>query len=299
MRYERFNFNGANCRLSAVDYGGSGQDLVILHGMRDHALSMTSISAALAEEFHVIVPDLRGHGDSENPGSYTIVQFIADLRALIQEKGLDRPILVAHSLGGHIASKYAAIYPEEVRALVLIDGMGPPRVVDESSRGTYSIGRWREHIESALQISSDRRVMADAEEAFQRLSRNNPKLSPETARMIVEHGVEPVAGGVSWKWDPAVSMVWSTFDHFESEDMWREIECPVQIVTGSDSMQYWTGVRFGLEPDNELHDRETERRRRLFRDARHTSIGGAGHMIHYDQPDALNDCLRAFLNDLS
>jgi pimeloyl-ACP methyl ester carboxylesterase len=273
--------------------------MVILHGMRDHALSMGSISTAFMDEFRVVVPDLRGHGDSDNPGSYTIVQFIADLRAMVVAKKLDRPVLVAHSLGGHIASKYAAIYPEEVRALVLIDGMGPPHALDEASRQNYSVTRWREHIESSLQISSDRRVMADEEEAFGRLSRNNPKLAHKTARLIVEHGIETVDSGVSWKWDPAVSMVWSTFDHFESEDMWRQIECPVQIVTGSDSMQYWTGVRFGLEPDNDLHERETERRRRLFKDARHTAIDGAGHMIHYDQPDALNDCLRAFLNDLS
>lgn len=294
--YERFYFHGSNCTLSAVDFGNPDRpDLVIVHGMRDHALAMSGIAREFAGDYHVVVPDLRGHGDSDNPGSYAMIQLIADLAALIRHHGLSRPVLIGHSLGGHIVMKYAAIYPNEVPALVLIDGMGPPRG-DEDVSVQAQQERWRMNVENALQLKSEGRRMQDEAEAFERLTANNPRLDHDLARLIVEHGVEPhPEGGVRWKWDPAVNMVWSTFDQRESELQYGIVECPVLIVTGEHSMEYWSGRRFDLERDDDLHERETQRRRKLFRNARHESIPGAGHMIHYDEPEALNRCLRAFL----
>ena len=116
----RVFFQGAGCRLSAVDYGNpEAQGMVILHGMRDHGLSMQTIALAFPE-YHVITVDLRGHGDSDNPGSYTMTQFVADLRALMDHFRLVRPILIGHSLGGYLSLAYALAHPDEVSALVLI-----------------------------------------------------------------------------------------------------------------------------------------------------------------------------------
>jgi pimeloyl-ACP methyl ester carboxylesterase len=293
--YERFYFSGSNCTLSAIDYGNAGKpDMVIVHGMRDHALSMAGIAGAFYEDYRVLVPDLRGHGDSQNPGSYTMVQFVADLRALVLHRKLTNPVLIGHSLGGHITSKYAAIYPRDVAALVLIDGMGPPRG-PESTPDMLMEG-WRNNVENALQLTSERRAMKDSDEAFERLTTNNPKLDHLAARRIIDHGVEAHPdGGVRWKWDPAVSMVWSTFDQRESERQWAFVECPVLIVTGEQSMRYWSRRNLSGEAEEGLHARETERRRKLFRDARHVDIADAGHMIHYDQPEALNDSIVRFL----
>ena len=294
---QRFYFSGANCVLSAVDYGNAHlPDMVILHGMRDHGQSMSSLSNAFREQYHLVVPDLRGHGDSDNPGSYTMTQFVADLRALVGHLDLEKPVLVGHSLGGHIASKYAALYPREVSALILIDGMGPPRAEGPRSP-EMRLEAWRNNVETALQLSSERRAMKDAAEALGRLTSNNPRLDGETAEMIVEQGVEPHPdGGVRWKWDPAVGMVWSTVDHDESEQHFSLIECPVLVITGSESMQYWSRRNLGDHEEHELLERETARRVKLFRDARHVSIENAGHMVHYDQPEELNRCIAQFLD---
>lgn len=293
---ERFFYAGANCKLSALDYGKADKPaIIVLHGMRDHAFSMASLSEAFRARYRVVVPDLRGHGDSDNPGSYTMTQFVADLRALVLHLGLERPVLIGHSLGGHITSKYASIFARETHGLVLIDGMGPPRrpgpVLPEQQQEM-----WRSSIETALQLSSDRRAMQDNDEAFRRLTRNNPRLSTETAHMIIDHGTEPHPdGGVRWKWDPAVNMVWSTFDQGESELQWTRIECPVVVVTGDDAMAYWARHNLSDPDPGGLHERETTRRVKLFQRARHITIKGAGHMIHYDQPEALIACIDAFL----
>ncbi|MCH7742308.1 MAG: alpha/beta hydrolase [Proteobacteria bacterium] len=288
-------FQGAGCQLSAVDFGNpEAPGMVVLHGMRDHGLSMQSIALAFTD-YHVIAMDLRGHGDSDNPGSYTMTQLVADLRALVDHFGLIRPILIGHSLGGHVVAKFAAIYADEVDSLVLIDGMGPPQHRDSKTL-LDRLQRWREHIANALRTEREPRSMKDKEEAVQRLTKNNPKLKLETARFIVRHGVrDHPHGGIRWKWDARINMVWSTFSHEESEELYSLIACPVQIITGEHSLDYWVQNRGELSGQQELHDRDIERRRRLFPRAEHQVIKGAGHMIHYDQPDRLNAAIRQFL----
>lgn len=288
---------GADCRLSAVDFGHStAPPMVLLHGMRDHALSMQSIALGFPE-YHVIAMDLRGHGDSDNPGSYTMAQLVADLGALLEHFDLTRPILIGHSLGGHIVVEYAAFFPASVEKLVIIDGLGPPRLpedaADQSDQG-------RSVPAPVVPLSGARRVMRDKGDALTRLRRNNPKLKAEAARFIVEHGIEAhPEGGVCWKWDPRVNRVWGTFSHDESEVHYSWIECPVQLISGENSLDYWVQNRPQLSGQQQLHDSELERRRQLFKDAGHTVIEGAGHMIHYDEPDALNDAIRVFLDSSS
>lgn len=290
----RIFFDGADCRISAVDFGNQqGSPMVLIHGMRDHALSMSSIAAAFPE-YHVVAMDLRGHGDSDNTGSYSMAQLVADLRALVDFFKLSCPVLVGHSLGGHIASKFAALYPEDVSRLILIDGMGPPR---RASNGKQHVENWRKFVSAALELKGERRVMQDDGEARVRLMRNNPKLIESTATLIAEHGVEEVIeGGVRWKWDSRVAMVWGTFSHDESEVLYSHIQCPVQIISGENSLDYWTKNLVGVSDQQAHHDADIERRRGLFKDAEHISIPGAGHMIHYDEPDALNAVIRKFLS---
>jgi len=207
--------------------------------------------------------------------------------------------LIGHSLGGHIVAKFAAIYADEVRSLVLIDGMGPPQQ-HESKTLQDRLQHWQEHIADALQMGKEPKPMQDKEEALQRLTRNNPKLEIETARFIVQHGVrDHPREGICWKWDARVNMVWSTFSHEESEELYSMIECPVQIITGEHSLDYWVQNREELSGQQDLQDRDIERRRQLFTRAEHHVIEGAGHMIHYDQPEKLNEAIREFLRKLS
>ena len=99
----------------------------MLHGGRDHCRNWDWTAAALRDEWHVIAPDLRGHGDSQwSPdGSYTMAGYIYDLAQLIHQQRLAPVTIIAHSLGGNIALRYAGIYPETVARLVAIEGLGP------------------------------------------------------------------------------------------------------------------------------------------------------------------------------
>lgn len=293
MTFQRFYFEGAHCRLSALAFNeADARDkppLVLVHGMRDNGMSLSGVAEALADDYRVIAPDLRGHGRSENPGSYAMVQFVADLWALIDHCQLDRPFLAGHSLGGHIVSRYAMHYADEPRAVVLMDGMGPPLNDDWLARG-------RADIEAIVALTNQQRSMPGAADALARLQRNNPRLAPGLAQLIVEHGVEPhPEEGVQWNWDPMMQMVWQTFDMRDTERQVGNIECPVLLVTGDEGLGYWNSPPLSMAIEPDTYRADIQRRVGLFRNARHHLVQGAGHMLHYDQPAQINSVLRDFL----
>jgi pimeloyl-ACP methyl ester carboxylesterase len=94
----------------------------------------------LADRWHVVLPELRGHGDSGNSDHYSIWQFIYDQYRVIDALALPTPVVVGHSLGGQIASHHAAMFPEQVRALVIIEGLGPPERPRVDPRTTLRSG---------------------------------------------------------------------------------------------------------------------------------------------------------------
>ena len=102
----------------------------------------------------MIAPDLRGHGESawSASGHYTMASYIYDLAQLIHQQGLAPVHIVAHSLGGNIALRYAGIYPEAVRRLVAIEGLGPgPRWHADAARKPIA-ERMRGWIDAAARL---------------------------------------------------------------------------------------------------------------------------------------------------
>ena len=129
-------------RLHYVDWGNPGRPpLLLIHGGRDHCRNWDWTAAALRGDWHIIAPDLRGHGDSQwSPdGSYMMAGYVYDLAQLIHQQRLAPVTIVAHSLGGSIALRYAGIYPDTVAALVAIEGLGPsPRALEERRSSTIA-----------------------------------------------------------------------------------------------------------------------------------------------------------------
>jgi pimeloyl-ACP methyl ester carboxylesterase len=102
--------------------GGHGEPLILLHGFGASADSWNRFAKSLTKRYHVIAPDQPGWGAStrlEN-ASYGYPAQIERLRQFLSALGLKRVHLVGHSMGGFIASAYAARYPDEVITLGLI-----------------------------------------------------------------------------------------------------------------------------------------------------------------------------------
>jgi pimeloyl-ACP methyl ester carboxylesterase len=113
-------------RLAYRTWGSAGAPpAVLLHALGEQSSDWTPVASALAPSWRVYAPDLRGHGASDWPGSYTIEQLTTDLAAFLDALGLDQVTLVGHSIGGPPVYLYAARHPGRVARLVLEEPAPP------------------------------------------------------------------------------------------------------------------------------------------------------------------------------
>lgn len=109
-----------------VRWGGSGPVVVLLHGYAENSDSWAPLAADLMKDHTVIVPDLRGIGRSSKPeAGYDKKTQAMDIRAVVTALGYDRTFVVAHDIGNMVAYAYAAMYPDKVERLVVMDAPIP------------------------------------------------------------------------------------------------------------------------------------------------------------------------------
>ena len=113
---------GTRCRYFA---GGDGPPVVLVHGLGGGATNWTLVAPLLARGHRVVVPDLPGHGRSGNVAGLGDLRPVAELVAAVAEReGAVPAAVVGHSLGGVVALRLAADFPDAVRALVLVETAG-------------------------------------------------------------------------------------------------------------------------------------------------------------------------------
>lgn len=109
-----------------VRWGGKGPVVLLLHGYAENSDSWAPLAADLMKDHTVIVPDLRGIGRSSKPvGGYDKKTQAKDIRAVVTTLGYDRTFVVAHDIGNMVAYAYAAMHPEKVERLVVMDAPIP------------------------------------------------------------------------------------------------------------------------------------------------------------------------------
>ncbi len=273
-------------RLHFVDWGSDHKPpLLLIHGGRDHARSWDWVAKELREDWHVIAPDLRGHGDSSwaMGGLYTVQEFVLDIAQLLLALDLFPITLIGHSLGGSVATHYTAVYPEKVHKLVSIEGLGPPPEMIKARLGKPIWERTDEWIQQVRSFSSRQaKRYPTIEAAAQRMIEENSFLSPEQARHLTLHGVaRNEDGSYSWKFDNYVRPFYpQRYDVGEIRELWGRITCPTLLVRG---LQSWAG------------DPEKDGRMSAFENARQVAIDAAEHWVHHDQLDEFLRVVREFL----
>lgn len=119
------SINGVDLRY--VDTGAGEPPIVFVHGWTCNRTNWRYQIAEFSKDHRVIALDQRGHGESEKPDQdYTIEGFADDLMAFIEALGLERPVIVGHSMGGVIALNLVRRYPEIAAAIVMIDSPVAP-----------------------------------------------------------------------------------------------------------------------------------------------------------------------------
>ena len=278
-------FISQRLRLHYLDWGNPDKPpLLLVHGGRDHARNWDWTAQALRDDWHVIAIDHRGHGDSEwvSDGNYSAGDMVYDIAQLVHQLDLAPVTIVAHSMGGQVCLRYAGIYPEMVRKLVAIEGLGPsPAILAELMAKPYR-ERVREWIEKK-RASAGRtpRKYATIGDALARMREENTYLTADQAEHLTIHGVNRNEDGTfSWKFDPHLNNWPVETGYEELKSVWEAISCPTLLLYGANS---WAS------------NPETDGRIRYFSTASVIEFENAGHWLHHDQFDRFIATLREFL----
>jgi pimeloyl-ACP methyl ester carboxylesterase len=108
--------------LSIHDYGGDGRDLLLLHGGADNIETWGELVPRLRPNFRIAAYDARGHGRSPTPEEVSVAQLVDDVFAVADHLGLERPVLVGHSMGG-INALLAAAHEDRFSGVVALDAV--------------------------------------------------------------------------------------------------------------------------------------------------------------------------------
>ena len=265
-------------RLRVWHWGDPRAPVVLfMHGGFDHGRMFDELAPRVAAlGYHAVAVDARGHGDSGRLTSgITWLTQVLDFALLARELGA--PVgVVAHSMGGGQALSLAGAFPELVRWIVNIDGLGPPAevMVDVDNPAEAM----NQYLERALRIRRrPPREWESLEAMADQRGRVNVRLSREWLLHLAEHGSAPGPnGGRVWKFDPILTIdLPSPFGYEQLLAQHRLVACPVLVLTG-DETDTW----------NEVHGDELDRRIANMPNARVVHVRGTGHYVHIEDPDS-------------
>ncbi|MFX0004792.1 MAG: alpha/beta fold hydrolase [Candidatus Hodarchaeota archaeon] len=259
--------NGKDIKLAYVDFGGSGDYIVLLHGLMSRANNWYETALWLKKNYHVIGFDQRGHGRSEKPDSdYSRDIMIDDIALTMDELSIRNSIVMGHSMGGSIAWGLAVNYPNLVKALIIEDKSA-------QSPSKDALDEWNKWFESwPIPFS----CLKEAGLFFGNL---HPTYADHFIELLEEKesGYYPV-----FKFEHLLKILSLSFEKSRWDEM-EKIICPTLIIKGGDS----------------LFQREhAEKMSKLIKTCLLIEIPDAGHVVHDDQPEAFRNAVENFLAEL-
>lgn len=254
---------------------GAKPPILLLHGFLDAAGSWDRVAPQLAAAGHpVCALDLRGHGEGYRAGAhdyYHFSDYLLDLDNFLQNARIfEAPfVLVGHSMGGMVGTLFAGTYPARVSHFVNVEGLGPPETDPDSNPA-----RMRTFVEGVRKVRAQAPTSATREEMLRRLELAHAGIAREVLEqklVYLAQEIEP--GRFVWRYDPLHRTRGPTpFRVSVFEAFARAITAKVLYVSGGHNGFTVTGA---------------EQRLTAFADLTRVTLEGAGHMVHWTQPDAL------------
>ena len=186
---------GDGVKINLAVWEGSGKPILCIHGITANCRFWDALARVLAPEYQVFAMDLRGRGQSDKPSQgYSLEYHLKDINCLLDDLGLDRAVIMGHSLGAFIGLAFAAQYPDRTDQLILVDGAGDlsPEQFDEVFTG----------IKPALDRLG--KVFPSADAYLDKM-KAAPYIQPWSALIetYYRYELEEVEGGVKTNIDPA------------------------------------------------------------------------------------------------
>lgn len=230
--------NVRGLRLCLCSWGPEEGPLVLcLHGILEQGAAWSEVAIRLAQKgYRVIAPDLRGHGRSDHVGkggSYNLMDFLADIDAIVESLADRAFTLVGHSLGSVVAAIFASIRPQQVKNVVLVETVLPTEV--EEGAAAEQLATHLDYLVSP----PEHPVFPDVEAAAERLLQATPAISKSLAMLLAERITEPCEGGVRWRWSPLLrtraGIGFNGIGRSRYLGLLRRIKAPITLVYGDKS----------------------------------------------------------------
>ena len=267
------NVNGIN--LHYLDWGAEGKPKVLLlHGLRGHRHSWDDVSAEFYQNYHIFALDQRGRGESDwaPGGDYSSESFVADLEGFCAAVGLDKFILIGHSMGGRNSMAFAGENADKIEKMVIID-IGPDLNPIGSGRIT------QEMIDVPEEFDSFEAVFE-----YQR-KQNRFCSEPVLRRRLTYATIELPNGKFGWRYDLEIREQRRNSTGAKQPDLWLtlpKINCPVLIVRGSET------DTLGLETAEKMVE--------ILPNGKLVHVERAAHMVFEDNPEGFISALHDFLD---
>lgn len=263
---DRF-FTHRGIRLHVVDYGGDGPPVVLLHGGSAHARWWDFVVPHLGA-VHAYALDLRGHGDSAwaKDGAYRIADYACDVARMVGRFGLERPVLIGHSLGSFVALRYAVDHPQGLSALVMVDG-----------RASFGASGSRYLRLLGMLSPAGYDTLEEAVRAFCPLPKETVA-APEVIAHVARHGFRSRAGRWAAKFDRATL---GSHEPFNLRDRLGSLGFPVLFVRG--------------ERSTVISRTRLAELAAACRQGSVVELRGCHHHLPIDRPDRLGGEIRVFL----
>lgn len=257
----KVNVNGI--QMSYADRG-TGLPILFVHGFPlDGALWLPQLDA-LSDEYRVIVPDLRGFGDSTPSQDVTMERYADDLRALLNELEIDHVVLAGLSMGGYVAFAFYRKYPDRVRGLVLVDTRAQADSDEARANRATTAQKVKEHGAASLADDMLDKLLSPA--TFE----NQPDLVQTARAMMARQPVEAI-----------VAALQGMAERPDSRPLLGDISVPTLIVVGAD--------------DTITPVADAESMADAIPGSKLVIIPNAAHLSNLEQPQAFNQALREFI----
>ncbi|MFT5571882.1 MAG: pimeloyl-ACP methyl ester carboxylesterase [Cryomorphaceae bacterium] len=285
MKSKKLDIRGLDYHIQ--EWGDSSNPtLVLLHGWMDCGGSYKFVAEHLAEQFHIVAPDLRGFGETEHSKGYWFPDYFADLEKVLDHYVPNQPAnLVGHSMGGNIVLMYAGINPQRVGRVMSLESLGAMET--KSSEAADKYRRWMREI-----LSDEPVKIYPNEMMFLRsIHKGNPSLSDDMISELAGLWGTPVGedGAMRLKHDHAHRYTNPVRYNFEDTlALWREITAKVAVVMAAESRMYQHYEQIGRVEQALSVLKVSEQNYSL--------IENCEHMLHLEQPQLTADAIREFFS---
>jgi esterase len=269
--YQDGTISPGRIELHYLEWGDAAlPTMVLLHGLTGHAHTWDHMAPQLAERYHVLALDQRGHGDSDHATEYATADFTRDLEALVAQRWTPTPfILVGLSMGGHNAIAYAAAHPEHVSRLIIIDI--PPRL-RRDPQATWD--------PTARPGEANHPVFDQFEQAVEVARAGTPTAPQANLEYRTWWNLRQLGDGtMTFKHDPLAPVRWEPADLW---DAWSHIIVPTLLVRGELTQVLPLAI--------------AERMLAALPDGEMAQVPGSGHSVPTDKPEALTPVVLEWLS---